>query len=455
MRILLFFLLSLYTSETNERTSYSTGKELELILKKSKHIQESNEKREVEIESEIQGSVKLLQKRMQKMTQALGKNTRKSGKFGASIANMLRHVDKLNTKMKQLPTLFVKSINGHPNHARAIHGQSESQAVGTKWPSTVDLATPTRHSDPDPHHLMPEGKHMKKGLRFDQMNEVIGEYMDPVYEASGEQDATIARGSRSGSGGQEVEANFQSNLKNSVSPLDHTKSGGKQTKKAARYVHMNQVIGEYVDPDYEASVERGSRSSSGGQDLEKVGNFEGNSEMTEESEDPNQLHEGRPWMVPPESGPREKARLDDAGSGSGSGDGDGSGNFQESDLERGQPSSGLADRIQRIKRSIAAHVAERGGTRFGAGEVSEPGDYTSWPASVDANIPTRLSDPDPHHKQAERKEKKALKYDQMNQVIAEYEDPDYEASGQEDTSNDRGLPFFGCVDLKVSTNALQ
>ena len=108
---------------------------------------------------------------------------------------------------------------------------------------------------------------------------------------------------------------------------------------------MNQVIGEYVDPDYDASIERGSRSFSGRQELEKerVVNFEGNSEMTEESEDPNQLHRGRSWMVPPESSwPKDQARFDDAGSGSGSGDGDGSsGNFHKSDLDRGQSSSGL------------------------------------------------------------------------------------------------------------------
>ena len=104
MRILFFLLLSLYTS-----VSYSTGKDLDLIVNRLKDIQESNEKREVELESEIQGSVKLLQRRMQKMTQALGKNARTNGKFGALIANMLRHVDMLNTKLKHLPTILVKS----------------------------------------------------------------------------------------------------------------------------------------------------------------------------------------------------------------------------------------------------------------------------------------------------------------------------------------------------------
>merc|ERR1711974_135670 len=81
----------------------------------------------------------------------------------------------------------------------------------------------------------------------------------------------------------------------------------------------------------------------------------------------------------------------------------------------------------------AAHVAGRRG-RFGA----EAGDYTSWPVLADANVPTRLSDSDPHlHKQEEINQRKDPRYDQMNQVIAEYVDPDYEASGQEDTINAR------------------
>ena len=128
---------------------------------------------------------------------------------------------------------------------------------------------------------------------------------------------------------------------------------------------------------------------------------------------------------------KEQARFDDAGSGSGSGDGDSSGNFQESAL----------DRIQRIKRSKTAHVAERG-ARYGAETGAKTSEYNSWPASIYANIPTRLSDSNPYQKQEERKEKKVVRYDQMNQIIAEYEDPDYEASGQEDATKDRGLTKF-------------
>ena len=63
---------------------------------------------------------------------------------------------------------------------------------------------------------------------------------------------------------------------------------------------------------------------------------------------------------------------------------------------------------------------------------------------VDTNVPTRASDerkqtkapkyePDPHHMM------RAPTYDQMNQVIAEYLDPEYEASLEKDTTNDRGL----------------
>ena len=192
MRILFLFFLLLNTNDG--RMSYSSEKELEEIGKKLRELQAANREREDEVASKIELSVKFLQREAQKMIQALAENVRKNGKLGASIATVLRHVDKLNTKLKHLPTLLAKNVNG--GKIRAIRRKSGRRSLGTKLHSTVDLVYSTRHSDLDSHHMMPEIKETK-APRYDQMNQVIGEYIDPDYEANGDKAATIATVSRS------------------------------------------------------------------------------------------------------------------------------------------------------------------------------------------------------------------------------------------------------------------
>ena len=69
-------------------------------------MHEAKGEREGVVASKIRGSVKLLQRQVDKTTQILGQNARLNEKLG-----LKRHVDKLDAKLKHLPTVLAKTRN--------------------------------------------------------------------------------------------------------------------------------------------------------------------------------------------------------------------------------------------------------------------------------------------------------------------------------------------------------